>query len=92
MESFAVVDGVFSPGAGDGGLRLLKLSERGERCFRREVVFARVHNLAAQRAAEIGNRGRGHEPHLGIVKNLSEGTGDPRARIFCREGGGFLRV
>jgi len=70
VKAFTVVDHVALPCRGDGAPGILKLRERGEGRFVREIMLARLKYPQAKRASVAGDIGRGHADGLFVGKNF----------------------
>jgi hypothetical protein len=66
-----------------------ELVERGEGRLVREVVLARLHDAAADRAALAGDRGRGDQLHGRVGEDLVEGARDLHLRDILRKAATF---
>ncbi len=95
VQALAVVDHVLATGLGHHALGLVELVERGEGRLVGEVILAMFHHPAAQRAAQTGHGGGGHQGDRGIGEHLVEAPGDPdlgKHLEKCRDPGGFRIV
>ena len=80
VQSLAVVNRKFSPGAGYRRARFGKLFEGRKRRLVREIILSRVQHPAAQRSPVGGHCRRGHHAHLPILQDLAQAAGDLRFR------------
>jgi hypothetical protein len=86
VQAFAEIDGILAAGRGHDLTGLLQMGHGGEGRFVGEVVLARAHDLAADRAAFGGHGGGGDEMNGRVVKDFVEAAGDLHARELALEG------